>query len=83
MTVIYPCFMATRSFVFNPAANLDAALATGESDAGGAGAEMVFYEHSGGGLVFSVGSLTFGGSLVVDSTIQQQMQKVLSRAGVV
>ena len=58
-------------------------LATGESDAGGAGAEMTFYEHSGGGIVFSVGSLTFGGSLVVDSTIQQLMRNVLTRAGVV
>ena len=32
---------------------------------------MVFYEHDGGGIVFSAGSLTFGGSLVVDPTIQQ------------
>jgi hypothetical protein len=44
---------------------------------------MVFYEHSGGGIVFSVGSLTFGGSLVVDSTIQQLMRNVLTRVGVV
>jgi hypothetical protein len=57
-------------------------LASGEADAGGPGAEMVFYEHSGGGIVFSVGSLTFGGSLVVDSTIQQLMRNVLTRAGV-
>ena len=32
----------------------------------GTGAEMVYYEHPGGGFVFSVGSITFGGSLVVD-----------------
>jgi len=32
--------------------------------------------------VFSVGSLTFGGSLVVDATIQQLMRNVLSKAGV-
>jgi hypothetical protein len=57
-------------------------LATAEPDAGGLGAEMVFYEHTGGGIVFSVGSLSFGGSLVVDSTIQQLMRNVLTRAGV-
>lgn len=56
-------------------------LATGEADADGAGAEMVFYEHSGGGIVFSAGSLTFGGSLVVDRTIQQLMRNVLTRVG--
>ena len=38
--------------------------------------------HTGGGIVFSVGSLTFGGSLVVDGTIQQLMRNVLARAGV-
>lgn len=58
-------------------------LATGEPDIEGPGAEMVFYEHSGGGIVFSVGSLTFGGSLVVDRTIQQLMRNVLARAGVI
>jgi hypothetical protein len=57
-------------------------LATAEPGAGGLGAEMVFYEHSGGGIVFSVGSLSFGGSLVVDPTIQQLMRNVLTRAGV-
>ena len=58
-------------------------LARGEPDAEGPGAEMVFYEHSGGGIVFSVGSLTFGGSLVVDSTIQKLMRNVMTRTGVV
>ena len=58
-------------------------LAGGEPDLDGPGAEMVFYEHSGGGIVFSAGSLTFGGSLVVDPTIQQLMRNVLTRAGVV
>ena len=57
-------------------------LASGEADFEGPGAEMVFYEHTGGGIVFSVGSLTFGGSLVVDRTIQQLMRNVLTRAGV-
>ncbi len=31
--------------------------------AGTPGAEMTFYQHPGGGSVFSAGSLTFGGSL--------------------
>jgi hypothetical protein len=59
-----------------------AILATGVFDGTGPGADMVFYEHPGGGFVFSVGSLTFGGSLVVDSTIQQLMHNVLNKAGV-
>jgi hypothetical protein len=58
-------------------------LATGVFDGTGPGADMIYYEHSGGGFVFSVGSLTFGGSLVVDAIIQQLMHNVLSRAGVV
>lgn len=56
-------------------------LASGEADFEGPGAEMVFYEHPGGGIVFSVGSLTFGGSLVVDPTIQQLVRNVFTRAG--
>ncbi|WP_394555173.1 N,N-dimethylformamidase beta subunit family domain-containing protein [Agromyces sp. MMS24-JH15] len=58
-------------------------LATGVFDGTGPGADMVSYDHPGGGFVFSVGSLTFGGSLVVDATIQQVMRNVLERAGVV
>jgi hypothetical protein len=68
-----------------PASSLPAGLvvlAAAEADVLGPGAEMVFYEHSGGGVVFSVGSLTFGGSLVVDRTIQELMRNVLARAGV-
>ena len=57
-------------------------LAQGEHDGEGFGADMVFYVHPGGGFVFSVGSLTFGGSLVVDPRIQQLMRNVLTRAGV-
>jgi hypothetical protein len=47
-----------------------------------ASAQMVYYEHPGGGIVFSAGSLTFGGSLVVDKTIQELIGNVLARAGV-
>ncbi len=60
-----------------------AILATGVFDGVGPGADIVCYEHPGGGFVFSVGSLTFGGSLVVDPTLQQLMRNVLSKAGVV
>src|SRR5262249_4212479 len=35
---------------------------------------------TGGGIVFSAGSLTFGGSLVVDSRIQQIVRNALSEA---
>jgi hypothetical protein len=41
-------------------------------------ANMTYYEHPGGGFVFSVGSMSFGGSLVVDATIQQIMRNVLT-----
>jgi hypothetical protein len=39
-------------------------------------AQMVCYERSGG-FVFSVGSLTFGGSLVLDPILQQIVRNVL------
>jgi hypothetical protein len=80
-----PTFCATEDSPIRPSLLPDGALvlATGEPDLDGPGAEMVFYEHAGGGIVFSVGSLTFGGSLVVDPTIQQLMRNVLTRAGIV
>ncbi|MET0324594.1 MAG: N,N-dimethylformamidase beta subunit family domain-containing protein [Ilumatobacteraceae bacterium] len=40
-------------------------------------AEMTYYEHPAGGFVFSAGSVTFGGSLVVDGTIQRLLANVL------
>lgn len=43
------------------------------------GAEMVYYDHPGGGGVFSTGSVTFGGSLVVDQSLSKIMQNVLER----
>ena len=57
-------------------------LAHGKDDVIGPGADMICYDHPGGGIVFSVGSVTFGGSLVVDAKIQQILRNVLSRAGV-
>jgi hypothetical protein len=44
------------------------------------GAEMVVYNHQGGGLVFSVGSMTFGGSLVSDGRLQAVVLRVLEEA---
>jgi hypothetical protein len=37
---------------------------------------------SGGGIVFSAGSITFGGSLVVDEKIQQIVRNALAEAGI-
>ena len=41
-------------------------------------AEMTCYDHHGGGFVFSVGSLTFGGSLVKDPGLQTIAGRALS-----
>jgi hypothetical protein len=57
-------------------------LAAGVPDEAGPGADMTYYDHPGGGFVFSVGSLTFGGSLVVDPVLSTLMNNVLDRAGV-
>lgn len=57
-------------------------IAQGRADGGEPGADMVFYEHPGGGCVFSAGSITFGGSLVADPVLQGLMHNVFSRAGV-
>lgn len=45
----------------------------------GKGAEMVYYDHPGGGGVFSVGSITFGGSLAVDKDLKTMVNNVLER----
>ena len=44
------------------------------------GAEMIYYPRNGGGFIFSVGSITFGGSLVVDAQLQQIVRNVLTEA---
>lgn len=44
----------------------------------GAGAHMVYYDHPGGGGVFSTGSITFGGSLAVDQKLTRIVNNVLS-----
>ena len=47
------------------------------TDFGAGGADMTFYEHPTGGGVFSVGSISFGGSLPVDSICSKITQNVL------
>lgn len=42
------------------------------------GGEITFYQHPGGGSVFAAGSITFGGSLVIDPQLQQLLRNVLS-----
>lgn len=54
-------------------------LARGQHD-DGPGATMVAYDHPGGGLVFSAGSISFGSSLAVDAALQQIMRNVLNEA---
>lgn len=44
----------------------------------GAGAHMIYYDHLGGGGVFSTGSITFGGSLAVDQQLGKIVNNVLN-----
>lgn len=46
---------------------------------GSGGGHMTYYDHPGGGGVFSVGSIAFGGSLVVDPILQKTVRNVLDR----
>jgi hypothetical protein len=57
-------------------------LAVGQPDARGVGGDITIYDHPGGGFVFAAGSLTFGGSLVVDPVMTTLMRNVLQRAGI-
>jgi hypothetical protein len=43
------------------------------------GADMTYFDHPGGGGVFSVGSITFGGSLAIDNQLSQMVQNVIDR----
>jgi hypothetical protein len=45
----------------------------------GRGADMVYFTHPGGGGVFSVGSITFGGSLAIDPVLSKMLRNVLDR----
>jgi N,N-dimethylformamidase len=53
-------------------------LAKGTNEDGG-GADMVYYDHPGGGGVFSTGSITFGGSLVIDSDLKIMVNNLLNK----
>lgn len=57
-------------------------LAEGVPDGGSPGADMTYHDHPGGGFVFSAGSLTFGGSLVVDAALGTLVHNVIHRAGI-
>lgn len=56
-------------------------LAEGADDGVGPGAEITYYDHPGGGFVLSAGSLTLGGSLVVDPVLSGLVTNALGRAG--
>jgi hypothetical protein len=57
-------------------------LAQGVPDGTEPGADMTYYDHPGGGFVFSAGSLTFGGSLVVDPKLSALVHNVIHQAGI-
>jgi N,N-dimethylformamidase len=58
-----------------PPANLEL-LARGDNPA--CGADMTYYDTGGGGFVFSVGSLSFVGSLVQDANLQTIVRNALN-----
>jgi len=64
----------------NPPPNLQV-LARGTNEQvdkqGQHAAEMTYYDTETGGFVFSVGSMTFGGSLVVDTNLQKIVNNAL------
>src|SRR5262249_52913832 len=45
-------------------------------------AEMIYYDHPGGGSVFSVGSITFEGSIGVDPLVTKILRNVLGHDGI-
>ena len=53
------------------------ARGTNEGNQGRFGADMVTYRTETGGQVFSVGSITFGGSLIINSILQTIVRNVL------
>jgi hypothetical protein len=60
----------------SPPANLEV-LARGTNP--GYGADITYYETGAGGFVFSAGSLSFGGCLVVDPVLQRIVGNVLNK----
>jgi hypothetical protein len=45
----------------------------------GHGADMIYYTHSGGGFVFSVGSINFGQSAAKETALSNLLKRVLDR----
>ncbi|MDP4083232.1 MAG: cell wall-binding repeat-containing protein [Bacillota bacterium] len=45
----------------------------------GKGADMVYYDTPEGGGVFSVGSITFGGSLIIDPKLSIMVENIIQR----
>ena len=82
-TVPVACMIDTSPSPESPLPDGLQLIARAVSEPGGRSAEMVTYRHPAGGLVLSVGSLTFGGSLPVDPAIQQLLRNALADAGVV
>lgn len=62
-----------------PAAPKSTKLLAKGTNSDGGGAEMVFYQEPGEGAVFSVGSITYGGSLLVDDHISKITKNVINR----
>ncbi|MDQ0417013.1 hypothetical protein J2Z48_001185 [Croceifilum oryzae] len=54
-------------------------LAKGTNPKKKQGAEMIYYDHPKGGGVFSVGSIAFGSSLIMDSDLTKIVKNVLDR----
>ncbi|MBI5739839.1 MAG: hypothetical protein HZA16_03875 [Nitrospirae bacterium] len=48
-------------------------------NSGDGGAEVILFQEPGGGSVFSVGSITFGGSLLVDDTMSRMIKNVIRK----
>ena len=61
-----------------PPANLEI-IARGTNP--GFGADMTCYDHPAGGRVFSVGSISFVGSMIGDDALQQIVRNVLAECG--
>lgn len=64
--------------VMAPSSTLPAGLVVLARGTGDRGGEITYYDHPGGGFVFAAGSITFGGSLVVDANLQQMMRNVMN-----
>lgn len=62
----------------SPPANL-VVLARGTNP--GFGADMTCYDTAAGGRVFSVGSISFVGSMIGDPNLQQIVRNVLAECG--